>query len=101
MNLPPKDYTQQESLIAQALDEFGIRYEQQYPVSKYTLDFYIPDIKMGVEADGIYGHFRKRDVKRDFELMMYPNIESILRIDGTIYTEIKETLWQALNKLTK
>lgn len=101
MNLPPKDYTQQEYIIAQVLDELGMRYEQQYPVSKYTLDFYIPDIKMGVEADGVYGHFRQRDVKRDFELMMYPNIESILRIEGTTYSEIKEILWQALNKLTE
>ena len=99
MNLPPKDYTPQEIIIAQILDEFGLRYEQQYPVSKYTLDFYIPEVKMGIEADGIYGHFRKRDVRRDFELMAYPAINLILRIDGTIYTEIKETLWQALNKL--
>ena len=99
MNLPPKDHTPQETIIAQILDEFGLRYEQQYTVSKYTLDFYIPEIEMGIEADGIYGHFRKRDVKRDFEIMMYPTIKSILRIDGTIYSEIKETLWQALNKL--
>ena len=54
---------------------------------------------MGIEADGIYGHFRKRDVKRDFEIMMYPTIKSILRVEGTIYSEIKETIWQALNKL--
>ena len=99
MNLPPKDYTPQESIIAHILDEFGLRYEQQYTVSKYTLDFYLPEIEMGIEADGIYGHFRKRDMKRDFEIMMYPTIKSILSIEGTIYSEIKETIWQALNKL--
>ena len=100
MNLPPKDYTVQENLIAQVLDECGLRYEQQYQISKYTLDFYIPEIKLGIEADGIYGHFRKKDTKRDFELMMYPILESILRIEDTTYFEIKETIWQALNKLT-
>ena len=52
-----------------------------------------------MEADGIYGHFRKRDIKRDFELMMYPMLESILRIEETTYFEIKEIIWQALNKL--
>ena len=99
MNLPPKDYTSQELIIAQILDEFGLRYEQQYEISKYSLDFYIPELEMGIEADGIYGHFRKRDVRRDFEIMMYPEVKSILRIEGTVYPEIKETLWQALNKL--
>lgn len=98
MNLPPKDYTKQENIIAQILDEFGLRYEQQYPLSKYILDFYIPEIKMCIEADGIYGHFKRRDVERDTKLMEYPIIKSILRIDGTIYPEIKETIWQALNK---
>ena len=30
MNLRPKDYTAQENLIAQVLDELGLRYDQQY-----------------------------------------------------------------------
>tara|TARA_Y100000310_G_scaffold335198_1_gene416657 strand:- start:2294 stop:2590 length:297 start_codon:yes stop_codon:yes gene_type:complete len=98
MNLPPKDYTPQEHIIAQILDEFGLRYEQQYPLSKYTLDFYIPEIKMCIEADGIYGHFKRRDVKRDRDLMEYPIIKDILRINETTYPEMKETIWQALNK---
>lgn len=101
MNLPPKDYTPQEQLIAQVLDEYGLRYEQQYSISKYTLDFYIPEIEMGIEADGIYGHFRKRDIQRDFELMMYPTLKAILRVEDTTHKEIKETIWQALSKLTQ
>ena len=32
MNLPPKDYTQQETLIAQVLDDLGLRYEQQFQI---------------------------------------------------------------------
>ena len=98
MNLPPKDYTPQENIIAQILDEFGLRYEQQYPLSKYSVDFYIPEIKMCIEADGIYGHFKRRDVKRDRDLMEYPIIKHILRIKGTAYPEMKETIWHALNK---
>lgn len=99
MTLPPKDYTPQEQIIAQVLDEFGLRYEQQYPTSTYTLDFYIAELSMVIEADGIYGHFRKRDKKRDLALVQYPHIEHILHIEDTIYPEVKETLWQALNKL--
>jgi very-short-patch-repair endonuclease len=99
MNLLPKDYTKQEDLIALALDEFGIRYDQQYMIRPYTLDFYLPEIKMCIEADGIYGHSRKRDVKRDLALIQTTKIEYILRVKHTKYLEIKETIWQALNNL--
>ena len=99
MTLPPRDYTQQEQLIARVLDEFGLRYEQQYPSGNYFLDFYIREIQMVIEADGVYGHFRKRDAKRDFDLLQMPHIENILHIEDTTYSEIKETLWRALSKL--
>ena len=52
MNLPPRDYTEQEQIIARCLDEFGLRYEQQAYYHPYIIDFYIPEIKMAVEADG-------------------------------------------------
>ena len=54
---------------------------------------------MVIEADGIYGHLKKRDVKRDMELMAIPAIHNILHVKDTSYTEIKETIWQALSKL--
>ena len=50
MNLPPRDYTQQEQIIARCLDEFGLRYEQQAYYHPYILDFYIGEIKMAIEA---------------------------------------------------
>ncbi len=99
MNLRPKDYTTQENLIAQILDELGLRYDQQYETYPYTLDFYLPEVRMCIEADGVYGHYRKRDVKRDMELMKRPTIDHILHVEGTIYLEIKETIWVALNSL--
>ena len=99
MNLLPKDYTKQEDLIALALDDLGMRYDQQYIIRPYTLDFYLPEIKMCIEADGIYGHSRKRDVKRDLALIQTTKIEYILRVKHTKYLKIKETIWQALNNL--
>ena len=56
MNLPPRDYTDQENLIADCLSKFGMRYDQQVYYHPYIVDFYIPEIKMVVEADGVYGH---------------------------------------------
>ena len=79
----PTDYTKQENIIAECLSTFGMRYDQQYDFYPYTVDFFIADIRMVIEADGVYGHLRKRDVI----------------IIGTTKQEIEEELWQGLNKL--
>ena len=96
----PKDYTKQENIIAECLSEFGIRYEQQYDFYPYTVDFWLAEISMVIEADGVYGHLRKRDVRRDRELRDQYRVEHILHIKEIIKEEITEILWQGLNKLT-
>ena len=101
MNLPPKDFTSQEITITKCLDEFGLRYNEQHYFLNYIVDFWIPEISMVVEADGVYGHLKKRDLKRDMELMRLPMVKSVLHIKDTSYEDIKETLWRALNKLTE
>jgi len=95
----PRDYTAQENIIAKCLSEFGIRYEQQYECYPYTVDFLIADIQMVIEADGVYGHLRKRDIKRDKELINTDGIKYVLHIQETTKEEIKKILWQGLNKL--
>ena len=80
MNLPPKDYTDQEYKIAECLSDLGLRYEQQADFFPYILDFYIPELKMVIEADGVYGHLKKRDEIRDIALLVYQEIESVIRI---------------------
>ena len=99
MNLPPRDYTKQENIIADCLSEFGLRYEQQAEFAQYTTDFYIPELCMVIEADGKYGHLRKRDIKRDLDLSKHTEIEYILHIRDFTKEKIKESLWQGLNKL--
>ena len=101
MTLLPKDYTPQENLIAECLSEFGLRYEQQYDCWPYTADFYIPELKMVVEADGKYGHFKKKDAKRDITLSERDDVIHILHIRLVTKNKIKEMLWQELNKLNK
>ena len=99
MNLLPKDYTTQENFIAECLSEFGLRYEQQSEFWPFTVDFYIPEIQMVVEADGKYGHFKKRDINRDIDLNKQPGVKYILHIKDDTKEKIKEILWQGLNKL--
>lgn len=101
MNLPPRDYTDQEILIARCLDEFGLRYEEQAYYHPYIVDFYIPELKMVVEADGVYGHLGKRDRKRDKVLESMEDIEYILHIKEKTLKKIKDILWQELTKLSQ
>ena len=99
MNLPPKDYTPQEKIIAACLDEFGLRYEQQSSFHPYTVDFFIPEIWLVIEADGVYGHFSRRDIDRDMYLMNQKEINQVLHIKDSTKEKIRGTLWQALTKL--
>ena len=92
MNLPPRDYTDQENLIADCLSKFGMRYDQQVYYHPYIVDFYIPEIKMVVEADGVYGHLGKRDRKRDGDLLLMDDIEYIIHIKETTLEKIKAKL---------
>ena len=68
MRFLPRDYTIQENLIAEELSTLGLRYDQQVEVYPYTVDFFVPELGMIIEADGVYGHLRKRDVQRDGDL---------------------------------
>ncbi len=101
MNLPPRDYTDQENLIARCLDEFGLRYEEQAYYHPYIVDFYIPELKLVVEADGVYGHLGKRDRKRDKVLESMEDIEYIIHIKEKTLEKIKDILWQELTKLSQ
>ena len=96
MRYLPKDYTTQEQLIADELSELGLRYDQQVDVHPYTVDFFIPELGLVIEADGVYGHLRKRDVKRDADLMRIFGIENILHVKDSTKEGVENTLCQAL-----
>ena len=95
----PKDYTSQENLIAECLSGFGLRYEQQAEFFPYTVDFYIPEIKMVIEADGKYGHLRKRDIKRDLFLGEQDGVKYVLHIKEFTKGRINTSLLASFNKL--
>jgi len=96
MRYLPKDYTTQEKLIADELSELGLRYDQQVDVYPYTIDFFVPELGLVIEADGIYGHLRKRDIKRDGDLMRIFGIENVLHIKDSTKEGVKDTLCQVL-----
>ena len=95
----PRDYTEQENWIAECLSEFGFRYNQQHELLSYLADFWIADLRLGIEADGVYGHLKKRDAERDRKLLDQGGVDVVIHIKQTTKKEIKEELWLALNKL--
>ena len=101
MNLPPKDYTKQENIIAECLDKAGLRHAPQYEIFPYTVDFYIPELKIVIEADGKMGHLKKRDKKRDVYLIEQFDVNYVLHIKELTKEKIEEKLWQELSKLNK
>lgn len=99
MRYLPKDYTTQENLIALELSDMGLRYDQQVPINQYTADFFVPELGLVIEADGIYGHLRKRDAFRDAEIMRVFGVENILHIHDNTKEGVRDTLCQALENL--
>jgi|SRR3989344_1232212 len=94
--MPERDFTEQEMELAKVLDELGMRYEYQFEVYPYTLDFYIPMHHLVIEADGMYGHYKKADRKRDLYLKNC-GFSDIIRIKGYGFQDI---LVELLNKLS-
>ena len=99
MQQPYKDDTQQERYLRSVLDSHGYSYIEQcewFP--PYVVDFYLPELQMVIEADGHYGHYSKRDRKRDDKLMSETGIDDIVHIKSQTLEGIIEEIWQALNK---
>tara|TARA_R110000824_G_scaffold10696_2_gene46815 strand:- start:69 stop:377 length:309 start_codon:yes stop_codon:yes gene_type:complete len=99
MRYLPRDYTPQEKQLALAIENIGLRYVEQFEIYPYTVDFYIPDIKLVIEADGTYGHLSKRDRKRDAFLLGSEDVDNIIHIKEKTEKEMKIKLWEALTIL--
>lgn len=91
----PRDFTTQEQLVAGYLTNVGLRYAQQYEIGKYIVDFFLPEIEIVLECDGVYGHFKKADRKRDKELLEN-GISKVIHIKQVSYINIEKFLNEEL-----
>lgn len=57
--------TEIEKMVASELDDMEIDYTEQKHLGHWTVDFYIPDRRLVVEADGTYWHNLDKVEKRD------------------------------------
>ena len=99
--LLPKDFTKQEKIIANCLSKLGLRFTEQFNILKYTVDFWVPELSMVIEADGMMGHLRKADAIRDEALMdtMEVDVKYVIHITSTSPEPIMEEICQVLDNL--
>lgn len=49
-----------ERLVREELERQGIEFEQEKPMGRFVIDFYLPQQKIAIEADGNYWHSFKK-----------------------------------------
>jgi len=70
----------------------GVKFRRQYSIEKYVLDFYCPEYRIAIEADGGQ-HFEKEGLQKDQErtkrleslnvrMMRFTNQEILTNIEG-------------------
>ena len=70
-------------------------------IVSFPSNFYIPEIKMVIEADGKMGHLKKSDKKRDSYLIKQFDVEHVIHSKDFTKEKIEKKLWQELSKLNK
>ena len=61
-----------ESKVRLSLGRLGIPFVQEQPVGQWLVDFAIPELKVGIEVDGVYWHRDPiKDRERDKKLARY------------------------------
>jgi len=82
---------------------YGVKFRRQFPVGRYILDFYSPEYRIGIEADGGQHYTntgRTKDDIREKELLKYGI--TILRFgDRDILNNIEGVCKVIVNKIKK
>jgi len=79
----------------------GTKFKRQFSIGRYILDFYSPEYKLGIEADG-GGHYEDRGRQRDklrtrelsrlgVEILRFSDLEILNNIEG-VWEVIRETI---------
>ena len=96
--MPASYDTPQEQKVAASLTESGLRWMDQYQIDRFVVDFWVPELNLVVEADGVYGHLRKRDKWRD-DILRENGVEYIFHIKSQTKSGIEEEFCLALETL--
>ena len=97
--------TQAEKMLWQELrnNKLGIKWRRQHPIDMYILDFYAPEIKLGIEIDGSV-HKSLPNKKYDEARTIYLEIKTIIVIrfwNSEVEKDIKKVLNKVKQKITE
>ena len=81
----------------------GVKFRRQFSVGKYVLDFYCPEQKLGIEADGGQ-HYKEEDkwkdglrtkelFKQGIEILRFSDLDILNNADG-----VSELIQKAMGK---
>lgn len=74
-----------EKIIDNYLHKNKIKHEHEYAVGRKVVDFYLPELKLFLEADGAYWHDSDKDAVRDLYISrIRPEIKIIRCTEKTI-----------------
>jgi very-short-patch-repair endonuclease len=77
----------------------GVKFRRQFPVGRYIVDFYCPQYRIGIEADGGH-HYAERGRKRDevrTQVLNELDVELIRFSDHDILTNI-DAVFEVIQK---
>jgi very-short-patch-repair endonuclease len=81
-----------ERLLIDELNSRNIKYEFQYQISSWVIDFAIPERRLAIEADGVYWHglpnVQEKDARKDKDLRQRG--WNIIHFTGD---EIRKSIW--------
>ena len=69
-------------------------FRRQYSVDRYIIDFYCPQLKLGIELDGdyhYYGGAKENDIDREKFLLQYYGI-NIIRFENKVVFEQPQSI---------
>ena len=98
----PSEGTTQEDIFEDVIKSRGLRYEKQRQFGDFIVDFYIEELLIVIEADGIYGHTRAKDRNRDFALLKEHTdaIKAVHHIKESGKSRVEEVLGALLDART-
>ena len=89
-----KEETKTEKIIWEELRDrkLGVKFRRQHPVDNFILDFYAPEIKLGIELDGsLHKENREYDKSRS-EWLEFHGIKIIRFWNTEVENNIKEVI---------
>ena len=91
--------TKAEKILCKELRDrkLGVKFRRQHPLDKFILDFYAPEIKLGIELDG---SLHKQNTEYDKSRTEHLNSHGI-KIVRFWNSEVENNLEEVLEKIKK